>query len=114
MLEVTGLRRHLLRGLGLALPRYAECLQCRLEGVRRILAVHGQHGVQHVLGLRMLGHDAVERLGQVLGRRLLRSVLAQRVPGQFPDVVRFVPPLSSLAAAFSGFFSESTLALPSS
>ena len=38
--------------------------------------MHRHHGVQHVFRFRVLGHDAVERFRQILGRRLLRRVLA--------------------------------------
>jgi hypothetical protein len=61
------LRRHLLRRLRLPLPRHAERLQRLLERIRRTLAVQAQHRIQHILGLRMLGHGAIQRLGKFPG-----------------------------------------------
>src|SRR5262249_38421080 len=57
------------------------------ERIGRILAVQGEHRVQHVLRLRVLGHDVVQGLGQVLGRRTGRGVLALRLPREILAVV---------------------------
>jgi hypothetical protein len=51
-----------------ALQRQFAAIEREVARLRVAVAVERQHGVEHVLGLGVLGHDAVERLGQVLGR----------------------------------------------